>query len=340
LLAHVEHAEDAAVTARKVLAALSVPHSIAQQALQVTASVGVSIYPEDGQDGNALIKGADVAMYRAKATGGNNYQFFRSDLTVRSVERQSLEGDLRDAVERQQFVLHYQPKMSLETGAVTGVEALLRWRHPIRGLVPPRDFVPFAEASRLMVPIGQWVLREACTQARAWLQAGLRPGPMAVNISAAEFRHKDFLENLRAILEDARLEARHLELELTEAALMQHVQSTAFALRAIKAVGVLLAVDNFGTGYSSLSQLKRFPIDALKVDRSFVRGITTDPDDAPIVSAAISMGKSLKQRVVAEGVETEEQVAFLRAQQCAEGQGYYFSGPMTAEEFAEFLEKG
>jgi diguanylate cyclase (GGDEF)-like protein/PAS domain S-box-containing protein len=337
LLSQVEHAEDAALSARKMLTALSVPHTIAQQSLQVTASIGVSIYPDDGQDGDALIRGADAAMYRAKATGGNSYQFYRMDLTVRSAERQSFEGDLREAVERQQFVLHYQPKMSLETGALTGVEALLRWEHPVRGLIPPGDFVPFAEASRLMVPIGQWVLREACRQARAWLQAGLRLGPMAVNISAAEFRHKDFLENLRAILEDARLDAHHLELELTEAALMQHVQSTAFALRAIKAVGVQLAVDNFGTGYSSLSQLKRFPIDALKVDQSFVKGITTDPDDAPIVAAAISMGKSLKQRVIAEGVETKEQLAFLRAEQCAEGQGYYFSEPMTAAQFARFL---
>jgi EAL domain-containing protein (putative c-di-GMP-specific phosphodiesterase class I) len=279
-------------------------------------------------------------MYRAKATGGNNYQFFRLDLTVRAVERQSLEGDLRDAVERQQFVLHYQPKMNLETGATTGVEALLRWRHPVRGLVRPADFVPFAETSRLMVPIGQWVLREACTQARAWLDAGLRPGPMAVNISAAEFRHQDFLENLRGILEDTRLDPRQLELELTEGVLMQHLESTAFALRAIKAVGVQLAVDNFGTGYSSLSQLKRFPIDALKIDRSFVHGITTDPHDAPAVSAAIMMGKSLRQRVIAEGVETPEQLAFLRAEHCVEGQGYYFSQPLTAAQFAELLETG
>jgi diguanylate cyclase (GGDEF)-like protein/PAS domain S-box-containing protein len=340
LLSHVEHAEDAAACATKVLTALSVPQGIAREAPQITASIGVSIYPDDGQDGEALIRRADAAMYRAKATGGNSYQFFRLDLTVRAVERQSLEEDLRDAVERRQFVLHYQPKMNLETGATTGVEALLRWRHPVRGLVRPADFVPFAEASRLMVPIGQWVLREACRQARAWLDAGLQPGPMAVNISAAEFRHQDFLENLRGILEDTRLDPRDLELELTEGVLMQHVQSTSFALRAIKAVGVQLAVDNFGTGYSSLSQLKRFPIDALKIDRSFVQGITTDPDDAPVVSAAIMMGKSLRQRVIAEGVETPEQLAFLRAEHCVEGQGYYFSQPLAAAQLAELLESG
>jgi diguanylate cyclase (GGDEF)-like protein/PAS domain S-box-containing protein len=340
LLSHIEHAEDAAASARKVLTALSEPQGMAREALQITASIGVSIYPDDGHDGEALIRRADAAMYRAKATGGNNYQFFRLDLTVRSVERQSLEGDLRDAVGRQQFVLHYQPRMNLETGATTGVEALLRWRHPARGLVHPADFLPFAEASRLMVPIGQWILREACRQARAWLDAGLRPGPMAVNISAVEFRHKDFLENLRGILEDARLDARHLELELTETVLMQHVPSTVSALRAIKAVGVQLTVDNFGTGYSSLSQLKRLPIDALKIDQSFVQGITTDPDNAPIVSAAISMGKNLRQRVIAEGVETPEQLAFLRAQHCVEGQGYYFSQPLAAAQFAELLETG
>jgi diguanylate cyclase (GGDEF)-like protein/PAS domain S-box-containing protein len=340
LLSHVEHAEDAAVSARKMLTALSVPHGIAQHAVQITASIGVSIYPDDGQHGEALIKAADAAMYRAKATGGNNYQFFGLDLTVRSVDRQSVEGDLSDAVERQQFVLHYQPKMNLETGAINGVEALLRWQHPTRGLVLPADFVPLAEASRLIVPIGQWVLREACRQARAWLDADLRAGSMAVNISAAEFRHKDFLDNLRAILEDTRLDPRHLELELTETALMQHAQSTAVVLRAIKAVGVQLAVDNFGTGYSSLSQLKQFPIDALKVDQSFVHGITTDPDDALIVSAAISMGRSLKQRVIAEGVETREQLAFIQAQRCGEGQGYYFSQAVTGAQFAELLQTG
>jgi diguanylate cyclase (GGDEF)-like protein/PAS domain S-box-containing protein len=339
LLPHVEQAEDAAVNARKMLTALSVPHSIGP-ALQITASIGVSIYPDDGLDGNALLKGADAAMYRAKATGGNNHQFFGLDLTVRSLERQSLEADLREAVGLEQFVLHYQPKVNLETGATSGVEALLRWQHPVRGLVPPAHFVAFAEASRLLVPIGQWGLREACRQARAWLNAGLRPGPMAVNISAAEFRHQDFLDNLRAILDDTGLDPRHLELELTEAALMQHLQSTAGALQAIKAVGVQLSVDNFGTGYSSLGQLKQFPIDALKIDQSFVQGITTNPDNGPIISAAICLAKSLGQRVIAEGVESGEQLAFLRAQHCGEGQGHYFSRPVAAAQFAKLLETG
>ncbi len=339
LLSQVEQAEDAAVSARKMLTALSVPHSIGE-ALQITASIGVSIYPDDGLDGNALLKGADAAMYRAKATGGNSHQFFGLDSTVRTLERQSLAADLREAVGLQQFVLHYQPKVSLETGAITGVEALLRWAHPVRGLVPPAHFVPFAEASRLLVPIGQWGLREACRQARTWLHAGLRPGPMAVNISAAEFRHQDFLDNLRAILDDTGLDPRHLELELTEAALMQHVQSTAGALQAIKAVGVQLSVDNFGTGHSSLSQLKRLPMDTLKVDQSFVQGITTDPDNGPIISAAICVAKSLGQRVIAEGVESGEQLAFLRAQHCGEGQGHYFSRPVAAAQFARLLETG
>jgi diguanylate cyclase (GGDEF)-like protein/PAS domain S-box-containing protein len=340
LLSHIERAEDAAVTARKVLAALAIPHGIGPHTLQVTASIGVGIYPDDGQDGEALISSADTAMYRAKENGRNGYQFFERDMNIRSIERLSLEGDLRAALERQQFVLHYQPTVNLETGALTGVEALLRWRHPVRGLLSPAKFVPCAEASRLMVPIGQWVLLEACRQARAWLDAGLRPGPMAVNISAVEFRHQDFLENLRAILQETQLDPGHLELELMESALREDAQSSFFLLRAMRAVGVQLTVDDFGSGYSSLNELQRFPIDALKVAQSFVQGITTDPDDAAIVGAAISVGKSLKHRVIAEGVETREQLAFLQKQQCGEGQGYYFGQPMVAGQYGELLKHG
>ena len=340
LLSELEHPEDAAVCAKKMLTALTAPHRIAQHDVHVTVSIGVSTYPEDGQDAETLVKSADTAMYQAKENGRNNYEFFRQDMNIRAVERQSLEGSLSRALERHEFVLHYQPKINLEKGAITGAEALIRWLHLDRGLIPPAQFVPIAEDTGLLLPIGQWVLHEACRQARAWLDAGLRPVPVAVNISAVEFRDKGFLEGVRAILKDTRLEPRYLELELTESVLMQHAESTASVLQALKAMGVQLAVDDFGTGYSSLSYLRRFPIDTLKVDRSFVRQITADADDAIIASAVISMGKSLKLRVVAEGVETREQLAFLQDQRCDEGQGYYFSRPVVAEQFAKLLGTG
>jgi len=340
LLSKLEHPEDAAVCAKKMLTALTAPHRIAQHDVHVTVSIGVSTYPEDGQDAETLVKSADTAMYQAKENGRNNYEFFRQEMNVRAVERQSLEGSLSRALERHEFVLHYQPKINLEKGAITGAEALIRWLHLDRGLIPPAQFVPIAEDTGLLLPIGQWVLHEACRQARAWLDAGLRPVPVAVNISAVEFRDKGFLEGVRAILKDTRLEPRYLELELTESVLMQHAESAASVLQALKAMGVQLAVDDFGTGYSSLSYLRRFPIDTLKVDRSFVRQITANADDAIIARAVISMGKSLKLRVVAEGVETREQLAFLQGQRCDEGQGYYFSRPVVAEQFAKLLGTG
>ena len=337
LLSEIEHAEDAALSAEKILLALAAPHSIAENELHITASIGISIYPEDGQDAETLIRCADTAMYHAKDKGRNNYQFFTEDMNVRAVERQFLEGSLRRALERQEFVLHYQPKINLQTGAITGVEALIRWRHPERGLIPPAQFVPIAEDCGLIVPIGRWVLREACRQAQAWIDAGLPPMPVAVNISALEFQSKDFLDGVRAILKETRLNPRYLELELTESVLMQDAESTAPALIALKAIGVRLAIDDFGTGYSSLSYLRQFPIDTLKIDQSFVREITAGSLDDTIVSAMISMGRTLKQRVVAEGVETAEQFAFLRRQHCDEGQGYHFSRPVSAEEFVTLL---
>jgi EAL domain-containing protein (putative c-di-GMP-specific phosphodiesterase class I) len=233
--------------------------------------------------------------------------------------------------------LHYQPKIDLETGVMVGAEALIRWRHPNGGLLPPMQFVPMAEDSGLIVPIGQWVLHEACRQARAWQDAGLRLTPVAVNVSAVEFRNPGFLDGVRKSLEETRLESRYLELELTESVLMAHAESTVSLLRGLKDLGVQLALDDFGTGYSSLSYLKEFPIDALKVDESFVRGISDGLRGAPIVLAIISMGKSLHHRVIAEGVETAEQLAFLQAQGCAEGQGFYFSRPLAAEQFAKLL---
>ena len=343
LLADIEHAGDAALSAQKILAALTVPHRIDQRELHVTVSIGISIYPQDGQDADTLIKSADTAMYHAKEGGRNNYQFFEPDMNVQAVERHSIEGGLRRALERQEFMLHYQPKINLESGTISGVEALVRWQHPQRGLILPEQFVWIAEDCGLIVPIGAWVLREACRQAQTWQDAGLPPIPVAVNISAVQFRHKDFLESLAGILKDTGLAPRYLELELTESVLMHDADFTTSVLKALKAMGVRLAIDDFGTGYSSLSYLTRFPIDSLKIDQSFLRDIThatADSDDAAIVAAVVSMGKSLHQRVIAEGVETREQLAFLQAQGCGEGQGFYFSRPVTAEELAELLRTG
>jgi len=333
LLAEIEHADDASRTADKILRTLAQPYSIAKNDLHITASVGISIFPEDCQNAEGLIRCADTAMYHAKDKGRNNYQFFTDDMTVRAVERQFLEGSLRRALERREFVLHYQPKIDLQSGATTGVEALIRWRHPQRGLIAPALFVPIAEDCGLIVPIGRWVLREACRQAQAWIDAGLAPLPVAVNISAVEFQSKDFLEGVRATLEETRLDPRHLELELTESVLMQNAESTVRALNLLKGLGVRLVIDDFGTGYSSLSYLRQFPIDTLKIDQSFVREITAGASDDTIVSAIISMGKTLRQRVVAEGIENDEQLAFLKREHCAEGQGYHFSRPVSAEAF-------
>jgi EAL domain-containing protein (putative c-di-GMP-specific phosphodiesterase class I) len=248
-----------------------------------------------------------------------------------------LESGLRHALERQEFILHYQPKMNLETSAIMGVEALIRWRHSERGLVPPNQFIPIAEGSGVIVPIGRWVLREACRQARAWQDAGLAPLRIAVNISAVELRAKEFVVGVREILKETGLDPRYVELELTEAFLMQDANATAAVLQSLKDLGVMLALDDFGTGYSSLSHLKRLPIDTLKIDQSFVRDLATDPGDASIVSAVISMGESLHMQVVAEGVETSKQLQFLQEHSCPEGQGYYFSHPMTAAEFGQLL---
>ena len=340
LLSQVEHAEDAVFSARKILTAVTAPHRIDHKDLDINVSIGVSTYPGDAQDAESLLNNADTAMYDAKEHGRNNYQFFRPDMHARVVERQSLEGNLRSALGRNEFLLHYQPKISLKTGEITGVEALLRWMHPDRGLVPPLQFVPIAEECGLILPIGQWVLLEACRQARAWRDSGLRAVPVAVNVSAVEFLAKDFLSGVRAVLIATGVEPHNLELELTESVLMRDAESTVDTLHALKAMGVQLAVDDFGTGYSSFSYLRRFPLDALKIDRSFVQEVAANADDATIVSAIISIGKSLRQRVIAEGVETREQLHFLQTQGCGEGQGYYFSRPVVAERFTELLRSG
>ena len=340
LLSEVHRPEDAAISALRILQAVAEAHPIDQHDLHVTASIGVSVYPDDGQDAETLIKNADTAMYQAKENGRQSYQFFKPAMNVRAVERQSIEENLRRALERQEFALHYQPKINLRTGEISGAEALLRWMHPVRGPVSPAQFIPVAEDCGLILPIGQWVLREACRQARAWADAGLPLATMAVNISSMEFREDNFIESVFTTLSETGLDPKSLELELTESVLMKRAESAASILETLRARGVHIAVDDFGTGYSSLSYLRKFPIDALKIDQSFVRQITSAPDDTTIVTAVISMGRSLKLRVVAEGVETQEELAFLQACLCDEAQGYYFSHPVPPQQFAKLLKSG
>lgn len=340
LLADVVHPHDAALCAEKIILALDAPHRITGHDLRITASIGIATFPGDAADAQTLLRNADFAMYQAKYTGRNNYQFFRPEMNANAIERQSVETDLRQAVARREFVLHYQPKVDLETGAVVGVEALIRWHRPRHGMVLPARFIPVAEESGLILPIGRWVLDTACRQARAWQEDGLAPISIAINVSAVELRGKDFLANVQQILEHTRLEPRFLELELTETFMMQDWKSTAEILRALKGLGVRIALDDFGTGYSSLSYMKRFPIDALKIDQSFVRDMTTDSDDAGIVSAVIEMGRSLNMRVVAEGVQTREQLQFLKDRHCPEGQGFYFAPPAPAEQLMSLLTAG
>lgn len=340
LLPYIERAEDAALSAQKMLTALEPSHHIDQHDLHIGVSIGISIYPEDGNDAETLIRCADTAMYHAKENGRNNYKFFEQNMNARAVQRQSVEADLRYALARKEFALHYQPKINLHDGKIFGAEALIRWHHPVRGLLLPIQFVPIAEDCNLILPIGRWVLREACRQARAWQLAGLPPIVMAVNTSALEFHAQDFFENIRVTLQDACLEPRYLELELTESILMRDAESTDTLLRALADLGVKLAIDDFGTGYSSLSYLSKYPIHTLKIDQSFVSHMTSNDVDASIVSAVISLGKSLKQSVIAEGVETSEQHAFLLAQHCEVGQGYYFSRPLPTKEFTDLLADG
>lgn len=333
LLEEVEDAQAAGLSAEKLLAALAGKHCIDGHELNVTVSIGISIFPDDGEDAETLLRNADSAMYHAKEKGRNNYQFFKQEMNDRSVERQAIEGGLRQALERDEFLLHYQPKVNLETGAITGAEALIRWLHPVRGMLYPEQFVPIAEDCGLIIPIGQWIVREACKQAKTWQSTGLRPTAIAVNVSAVELRSVNFLAGIRDTLMVTGLDPWYLEIELTESVLVQDIESSIALLHSLKAMGLQLAIDDFGTGYSSLSYLRQFPVDTLKIDQSFVRDIMVDEGDSTIVSAVIGMGNSLKLRVTAEGVETREQLAFLQDKNCHEGQGFYFSPAIDAESF-------
>ena len=337
VLSEVAHAEDAAVCADQVLESLRAPLVIDGQELHISSSIGIAIFPSDGTEVVDLLKNADSAMYEAKGLGRDNYQFYRRELNSGASERQLLETGLRYAIERNEFELNYQPIMNLATGGCSSVEALLRWHHATRGRLPPSEFMAIAEDSRLIVPIGRWVLREACRHAKAWQQSSATEFRLCVNVSAVELRSKEFVAGVEAILAETGFNPALLELELTETFLMQESKSTDVVLQALKRLGVTLALDDFGTGYSSLSYMRRFPVDTLKVDRSFVRDLITDAADAGVVSAVIQMGKSLQMRVVAEGVETKDQLLCLRKMACAEAQGYYFSRPMNAADFSRLM---
>ena len=342
LLAEIDAVSDAELAAEKMIEVMAEPSLIGTHRLHVTLSVGISLYPDDGKDAETVLSNADIAMYHAKRSGRNKYQMFMPDMNVRAVARQSVQQALHQALEQREFVLYYQPKVNLETGAITGAEALIRMRQDDHPLVNPTQFVNIAEDCGLILPIGKWVLREACRQTQAWLQDGFDMGQIAVNVSVVEFHSKDFLTGVRSILDDTGLDPRHLELEVTESGLMHDTETTVAVLRGLKDLGVQIAIDDFGTGYSSLSYLQRFPIDTLKIDQSFVQDIDGESGESgeAIVSAVVAMCMSLKLRVVAEGIESPQQLAFLQSRQCTEGQGFYFSRPVPAEEFTTLLQAG
>lgn len=331
LLEDLSSATAESVTSQKICLALAAPFDIDGYDIYVSASIGISVYPADGTDGNTLLKHADSAMYLAKKNG-TGYEFYESGMEATISDHVQMEGALRRAEERNELLVHYQPKQILATGALSGVEALVRWNYPKFGMVSPVRFIPLAEETGLIVSIGAWVLRTACTQAKVWADAGM-PLAMAVNLSGVQLRQHNFVDSVRAVLEETGLDPAHLELEITESVLMEQARETLSTLHQLKELGVQLAIDDFGTGYSSLSYLKRFPVDTLKIDQSFVRDVTTDPDDAALVAGIIGLAHSLRLKVVAEGVETEEQRDFLIRCDCDSIQGYLLSQPVPAEEF-------
>ena len=306
--------------------------------LFATASVGVSLFPLDGEDSQTLLKNAGAALYKAKISGGANYQFFTADMHELATKRLALESNLRRAIQNQELLIHYQPRVSVDSLAITGVEALVRWQHPTLGLISPSEFIPLAEYTGLIVPIGEWVLRSACLQGRRWQDEGFAPVPIAVNISARQFHDQDLSQTVIEILEETGLSPRYLELELTESSIMQDAEFAAGMLSRLKNMGISISIDDFGTGFSSLASLKRLPIDALKIDQSFVREAPNDPDDAALVLAIVTLGHNLRLKVVAEGVETEEQLKFLQLLRCDEIQGNFFSKPLPAETFVSLFD--
>ena len=337
LLAEIDEPHDAAIAAEKLIKAMADPHQIAGHRLHVTLSIGISIYPDDGKDVATVLKNADTAMYYAKQSGRNNYRTFTADMNADALARRSVEDALHQALEEDGLILHYQPKVNLDTGTITGAEALVRMQPVDRPLVYPAEFVSIAENCGLILPLGRWVLGEACRQTSEWLQAGLDIGQIAVNVSAIEFQGEGFLAGVLAVLSDTGLDPGRLELEMTETGLMRNTARTTEVLHSLQALGVQIAIDDFGTGYSSLSYLRHFPINTLKIDQSFVQDIQGDNGEITIVGAIIAMGKSLKLHVIAEGIETPQQLAFLQSHQCTEGQGHLFNRALPAQEFAALL---
>jgi diguanylate cyclase (GGDEF)-like protein len=337
LIENRENLNDISACARRLVEELSAPYLLGKKDCHVTLSIGISVFPSDGSDSQALLKAADVAMYRAKEMGRNNFQYYLPSMNVHTLERLELESDLSRALERGEFLLHYQPKVQIATGLITGTEALLRWKHPVRGLVPPLDFISLAEETGLIVPIGEWVLATACAQNKLWQDMGLTKLGISVNLSARQFSDSMLLVKLTRIIHASGLDPSSLELEITESVVMSDGECAVEVLEQLKSIGVRIAIDDFGTGYSSLGYLKRFPIDTLKVDRSFIRDIPADSGDKKIAQAIIAMAHALRLEVVAEGVENAEQLKFLRAQHCDAVQGYFLFRPLPVDEATDAL---
>jgi predicted signal transduction protein with EAL and GGDEF domain len=337
LLPQVNNIEEATQHAQKIIELLASPFKLNNHELHVTTSIGMAFYPDDGENSEILLKNAETAMYRAKEQGRNNYQLYASIMNVSAFKQLLMENSLRRALEKEEFVVYYQPQIDIKTKKMIGAEALVRWQHPDLGLVFPTEFIGLAEETGLIVPIGEWVIRKVCTQSKKWQDAGYDKVCVSVNLSARQFQQRNLVANISQILQETGLDPQYLGLEITESIAMKNADFTISALNELKKMRIHLSLDDFGTGYSSLSYLKRFPLETLKIDRSFVRDITTDPNDAAIVTAVVALAHSLKLNVVAEGVETEGQLSFLKSHDCDHVQGYIFSHPLAEENFLKTM---
>jgi diguanylate cyclase (GGDEF)-like protein len=338
LIPRIENIEEARILAQRMIDSLKQPFEICGYLLYVRSSIGIAIYPKDGADGETLVKNADGALYRSKSLGKNHYQFYTSTISSETSEKFKIENLLHQALEKEQFLLHYQPQINIKTGAICGMEALIRWNHPKLGLIFPGKFISVAEETGLIVPIGEWVLKTACQQNQLWQQAGLPPIRMAVNLSAQQFQQPSFIKVIKQILRDTKLDPQLLELEITETTIMQNLEFARQMIDHLRQMGIHISMDDFGTGYSSLGYLKQIPFHSIKIDQSFVRELKDDPEDLAIISAVLAIGKGFNLRVIAEGVETQQQVDLLIKLDCQEMQGYRFSRPLPVDEATKFLE--